>query len=492
MDDGKIIKVDLPDEGPAVVTKLEPKSRPKKRQVQQLSYDGWPEVTGTNYNNELPRRFLFNAKTNDFFDLASRETIPRSALTGLYLNVTTKDAGGKVKAINAADAVLHSPDKTTVLGIGWHPIDAPVIYVGNTPLANTYRAPTLKPASGEPTEWLELMHFIYGEYAELVIQHMAFTVQRPAEKIRWQVMVVSRAKRTGKSSTAAPLKRIFEESHSVISADDIDTGWGDYQFRNKVVIVEELYRPGNKAFFNTIKAGLVNDDFESLNMKGSGVVKQQNIRSYYLFTNHWNAVSFDEDEDKLLVIEAPSKPWGGDFTQYHDEIIQGDLANRVYGYLLSLDVSDFPYAALPVRTEALRKLCEESAPDYQHWMRDALDEQTWPFNRPCIYFEDLRDALRRTGYSRFGNEGIKQELERLGYVNVRAQRRVGGILVKRRIWLPEKLAAIASQAELVCIVDQVTQRPNGEGTIKTEVLDWLTANGFSEWAAVKNPYEKFV
>jgi hypothetical protein len=384
----------------------------------------------------------------------------------------------KLVSIRAADVIGKSREKMVVHNIGWCPRPDEIVEVGTKRVVNTYTGPLIHPAAGVPDVWLDLMNHVYGEYVDLVVGHMAFSVQRPDEKIRWQIMVVSDKKRTGKSSTIAPLKKIFEHEHQVVSADDLDTGWGDFSFGKKVIVVEEVYRPGgSKKFFNQIKAGLVNSDIEALNLKGRGVVRQRNMRSYYLFTNHWNAIAFDLDEDKLLIVAAPDTPWRGCFRAYHRAIEHDDLAGRVYRYLLDYDLGSFPYDRLPVRTPALRRMCEESAPDYQQWIREMIDSRQYPFACPVVTFDYVRRNLKSAGFGRFGNDGIGAALKAAGYVSVKARFQEDGRRSQARVWLPEQLASIATEREMYQM-----RNHNGLDGVAEHLSDvvrkWISSNGY--------------
>lgn len=447
----------------------------------------WPDLTQSNYRDELPRRWVFVAESNTFFDLATYSEISKDALNTQYAHIKYLDPKQNLKSINAAAIVAMSERKNVVSSAGWYPTDDDFYFDDSRRLVNTYRGPALARIKGEPTLWLSLMNHIYGDYAQLVIGHMAFTVQRPAEKIRWQVLVVSEHKRTGKSSTAAPLKRIFANEHQVVSAQDLDNGWGDYEFGNKVILVEELRQPGKgKEFFNRIKAGLVNSDSEMMNLKHRSLVRQRNLRSYYLFTNHWDAVTFDQDEDKLLVVEAPASKWPGSFREYHDAMENGDLAGVVYDFLLSYDLSDFPFDALPVQTAALKRLCRESSADYQDWIREQYEAGESPFDWPCIPADKLREELSKHGYSRFGRTGIQETLKGLGYIYVdcRASTSEGRKRVRR--WIPSGLQLVATQKELYTLaVTNSHDCPYPE--LGNTLREWLIAKEYANKTMMNRP-----
>ena len=433
------------------------------------------EINEANYKTELPERYVYLQQSSDFWDWETFTTIPKVSLSGTYAHIKHKKDDDKLVPIDAAKVVLQSIYKESAHSLGWFPKADKFLTYDKSQHVNTYRGPAIPRKAGEPTLWLDLMHHVYGEQTQLALSHMAFTVQRPDEKIRWQILVVSNKKRTGKTSSIKPLTIIYPKEHSTLSPEDVETGWGDMMISKKVIIIEELYRPNSRAFFNSIKAQLVNDATEQLNMKGGNIVTQQNLRAYYLFTNHWNSIQFDPDEDKLLVVEGPKTPWGDEakFTEYFHALKHGDLAGQVLGYLQDFDLTDFQYQSLPVRTKALERLCRESAPDYAHHLQDSYEDAVIPFESPCVPFEDIRRHLNQENY-KGGNNGVKSALTNLGMEARRISQETKGQRLRYRLWVPTELIAITSNAELI----NISKKRYSD--INPEALAWLHKNGWGD------------
>ena len=396
----------------------------------------YPIVNGSNYSVVLPARYAVISTTGKLFDLQSKQLKNPNGVNAEHGHIITGETDdGKPKYLTASSEIVRSESKINADGLGWIPCDADMVNIDNKRLVNTYLGPIVEPKQGEPTMWLDLMRFIWGEYVDLVTGHMAFTVQYPGKKLRWQVLCVSEKKRTGKSSTCEPLKRIFGGDHQVIDQEDISAGWGDYFFGKKVIVVEELYKPGDKSFFNSIKAGLVNSDLEALNLKGGEIVRQQNYRSYYLFTNHWNAINFDFDEDKLLVVQAPEKPWADDFKPYFEALDDSDLVGQVYRYLLEYDLTGFSWDKLPVRTEALARMCRESMADYKKKLIEWAEGRQYPFNGDYVCADAVKEYLHEKRYNKTGDLGIAEALRSAGYEKYKGQRKIDGkVIPTPRFW----------------------------------------------------------
>jgi hypothetical protein len=337
----------------------------------------------------------------------------------------------------ATTEITRSGRMTTVNGLGWLPVEDTAIfeYEGRT-LANMWKGLPIESAEGDPFLWLELMRHIYAEYADLVIDHMAFSVQRPAEKIRWQVMTFG-TPRTGKTATVRPLERIWGGGCKNVDGNTLGAGWGDYFFKTKVLIAEEVMAEGQRAFFNQLKTKLANDGVEALNIKGQGVVYQRNLYACYMFSNEPGALTFARNEDKLLVIKAPDTPCWDDFSPYYDAVDRGVLAGQVLGYLLQRDVSKFPHGRLPVRTAALAEMVREGAAEFESLIIDGVECRCSPFDTGDVTASEVIDWLVQEHYLKpLGPKAIGGALRRLGWKDVRGYRKVDGeVKVTATVWL---------------------------------------------------------
>jgi hypothetical protein len=337
-----------------------------------------------------------------------------------------KGTKGNPKATSTG---MQSPHKKVADRVGWRPDSTEIFLLDDLRLANTYRGISVSPQPDPEgiAEWLALCSHIYGEYLDLVLDHFAFSLQRPLTKIRWQVLVLGET-RTGKSMTAEPVKRIWGEAGGTISPQDAKKGWGDVYFRRKMLTFEEVYQPGDPAFFNALKPMLANDGLMQLDIKGKSQITQENLFSMYLFTNHADALHLDADDDKLLVIKAPpaSQRWDGDrYVALGRRIDDGSILPGVLHFLLTRDVSRFKYAQLPVRTAALAEMVAAGRADYQQAMLELLEGNAAPFDGPVVYFQDVRRALKELNY-KFGDKGLREALSKAGMKPYRGFKKING------------------------------------------------------------------
>lgn len=318
------------------------------------------------------QRYIFLTGENMYWDKVKKMAIKKEALDTLWGHIYT----GTRTRPKLSKVLERSPNRVNVDSIGFHTINTDVFGFEGLTYANMYRPPSLEPRVGSVDLWLHLMTHIYGQYADLVIDHMAYTVQKPENKITWQVLVYGKP-RTGKTLSVEPIRHIFGSACKTVNVV-IDEKYDDAYVGSKVVIFEEIW--GDRRNYNHLKSKLANSNIETLNPKSKSKVAQMNRYAMYMFSNHEDALSIDRDGDKLLVIEGPDRALDASFyTQYATEIDNGDLANRVYAFLLARDVSSFSHGRLPVRTAAAMAMVDAAAPEAESAIQDAIESSEEPF-----------------------------------------------------------------------------------------------------------------
>lgn len=325
---------------------------------------------------------IITLKRGGFYCLDEHCIVPSATtLDGCYGHLQLRSGGAKPRRLKPSEFLAQSPDKQVVYGPGWLPGGSKIIKLDGRSYVNTYLPISIEPVAGNVDQWLELVRHIYGAHADLVLDHMAFTVQRPEEKIRWAVIVIGK-QRTGKSLVLRPLVKLFGSAGLSITPDNTDTNWGDVYFQKKVLAYEELYRPGDRTFMNKLKLRVSNDDIELLNLKGKGQVAQKNVASIYGFTNEHDAMHLTERElEKFLIVEGPGKIYTDEgkaeqfYKQLGAKIDKGNMVGRVYRYLLDRSVDNFSYHRMPVAaTEMFNQVTASSKPSWVQIFEEKLEQ----------------------------------------------------------------------------------------------------------------------
>lgn len=316
-----------------------------------------------------------------------------------------------------ANIVNFSGGKQVAQGLGWQPTDLKFFQYSHKTYVNTNTPPQIVPVAGDVTPWLILMNHIYGDYAHLVLRHMAFTLQYPAKKIRWQIMTWGKP-RTGKSFTLVPLIKILGNSAGDVTNEMLEAGWDDIWSQKKVVVFNEIMQ-GNKAdskkVFNHLKSKFSDDSVEHLNIKGGGVMLQQNYYSMYMFSNYEDALMFDVNQEKLLVIESPDHKLEEGFYKELDRLVNTEkFIAACYHFLLNIDVSEFEYSKLPVTTQAAHNMAAAAKHDYELTITEWIEDEVEVFKTGVFKFKDLKNCLV-DNHIRCSDKNIARVLEDNGY-----------------------------------------------------------------------------
>jgi len=410
---------------------------------------------------EAARWLIKNIVTlpNFYYDLATHAVFNTDKKLNAYyghLWVIGETPAGRPTTIKPAEQLAANPDKLTAQNLCWQPIKekdfTPILWLDDVRMVNTFKPLKITPIVDDVSEWLQLVKHICGDYADLVLDHMAFTVQHPEEKIAWQVLVIGKP-RTGKTAIFMPLVQIYGESASIVKGDDVKTGWGDAFYQKKVVLIEEVYDYDAK-MFNSLKPKLSNYGIEYLNMKGAKPIAQPNVYSIYMLTNKAAPFQMDENEGKLLVIKAPDNKIYGEGEDSKDFY---DLLHRLYkapeytracfGYLMERDVSKFCSGTLPVRTQALLDTCEESKADFVKLLEELIMENAEPFCNQSFKMRDVKAVLRQHHMTP-GDKGVGTVLRDLGYEPCKGQRKISGKNATLSFWALEKDVEGMSSREL--------------------------------------------
>jgi hypothetical protein len=352
--------------------------------------------------DELTARFAFMINNDRFYDTMSHTWHSRLSLNTRWARppMVDEESGRTVPRVKPTVLLERSGKLVVISGLSWHPsIDKVIEYEGKK-FYNTFKPWQAEAVAGDLTDWFTVCHHVWGEHTDAVLDWMAFSLQYPETKIKWQVLVHG-APRTGKTLAAKPWLRLFESAGQEVSQELVSAGWGDIYFKKKALTFEEVWAPQNRGFFNSLKSKLVNDNMEAINIKGQPITYQQNLYSIYMCSNHIDALMFSADDDKLLVIQAPDQRLPDEeyaklATQTNS--IDTPLMKAVYSHLMSRDVENFDYGKLPVRTDAAVAMAENSASEFEEDLAEALKVGLVPFERKAVTRRELVSYLKESRF----------------------------------------------------------------------------------------------
>jgi hypothetical protein len=396
---------------------------------------GW-DVSQSEESAELDK-FMNNIvtlKAGGYVELDTMTQLTSGAtLNAVYGHLEMYGDDGKRK--QPANWLGKQADKQVAAAVMWEPVEELFLHRHGETYVNCYKKERVEEVNRPDLlkAWFTLVDHIFGEHMDYVLDHLAFSIQNPDTKIRWQILVVG-VPRTGKTMAFKIPLMAMGDNANIVSGEDLKRGWGDIWLGKKMMLIEELY-DFDKGIVNDLKPKFANDNVESINPKGKGLVMQRNLYSMYMLTNHHDAVAMNANEDKLLVIESPKY-------RLDDEIYntigfnEKETAAAVYHYLAKRDVSKFQHQFLPVRTAALLKMCEASQSDHVKRMWDVLTEFAEDDETPeqVIVMEELVAYLKEDS-PKVSGKNLAGVLRSAGWDDYRINvKNDDDKWVKRRIW----------------------------------------------------------
>lgn len=412
------------------------------------SFTGIPDNTnGDRSDRDMLLEDIVVLRQKGFYNIARRTYNPNQhSLNMEYGHLDIVNANGQ--PILPTTILARASRKLTAEARCWVPDSGQFVDISSLTYVNTYSREQVATVD-KPllvNAWLKLVRHICGEHSDLVIDHMAYSIQHPGKKIRWQILVYG-APRTGKTLVFRPLVEAMQGNAGTVSADNMEAGWGNVYLHKKVLLVEEVFQY-DRRMFNKLKTKLANSDFEQLNIKGESPVGQKNVYSMYMLTNHDDAIAMDVDEDKLLVLEAPASQL--DRSVYETIGDNPDTPAAVYTYLRSRDVSKFCNDMLPVRTEAMVKMVKKAMTNREQLLEEMMEDGIKPFDKSIIQLDTLIMELRNMDADAT-RKSVSKDLRKRGYAMYLGQKKVEGTNLAVRFWGPVAELDGLTAAELYAV-----------------------------------------
>jgi len=150
-----------------------------------------------------------------------------------------------------------------------------------------------------------------------------------------------------------------------------------------------------------------------------------------MLSNNADALRFDEDQDKLLVLESPAPSWPPEVYNAIGKSMKGTaFLGAFYFFMLHRDVSTFQHSALPVRTEATIAMSKWNIEDRELDIVEAIDGGMVPFHRDVVTYSEINDWLKGRGMQTMGNRRLSPLLLSKGWIICKGRKR------EEEKWLP--------------------------------------------------------
>ena len=302
------------------------------------------------------------------------------------------------------------------------------------------------PASGSVSDtdvapWLDMCAFVVPDARERmhVLDFLAWTIQRPGEKINHALVIGSTNEGLGKDTLIEPVRAAVGRKYvREISPQHLARDFNGWLVGAKLIVVQEMHNFERKATMNRLKP-LVAAPPAALhvNAKFRSEFFVPNIVSMIFFTNEEDALALNKGERRYFVTWNDADPlersryaalWGW----LHSG--GADLAAR---WLMDRDISAFDAKGQAPGTQAKENMRKEARGPLWEWVEDGIAEGAFPFDRDLLRVEDMIAAapewVRAKG-ARPSPQKLTKVLGHCGAKILSDRVRVPGAANPTRIW----------------------------------------------------------
>lgn len=380
-----------------------------------------------------PKDYVFMKGSGTYYELSTSTDMSSSSLDSLWLS---EHSGGKgdPKASRLFDL---SKDRETMTADGflWMPdtlcqVPPRVIKHDGRQLINEWRGLALSPIEGDISPWLALIEYLIPDahQRKCVIQWMTNLFTNIGSKPSWQLLIRG-SLRNGKDSLIRPLAQILgSRGASDIRGEDIDAGWGDPFYAKKLTVFQEIWRPNDRQFANTLKTycAPTATGTRDYNIKKGGVKSGIDCSAVIGMSNHRACLAVDQGEERYFVIDCFIPPLEADFYRAYYAWLDAGGAGALLHYLLNdVCMKDFNAGKLPFLTEGAAELMTLARPDFEHAIEDLIAESKGVFALPVFTFDQAKEFLLAKGH-KMGRNSLSTALANTGYFKHKGVKKVSG------------------------------------------------------------------
>ena len=379
-------------------------------------------------------QYILHKPTGTFFDTNSGQFVPKHGL-----DMAHRHAFPGVRGTPLISTVLvSSPDLIVVDERTWHPIPwregdqkyaAPmgqdaVLERGGVRCVNTWRGYALEPRRGDVSPWLDFIKMVVPDKRlhEHIVDRIAFDVQFPDKKCGWHIVIVG-THGAGKDMMLMPLMRIFGPAVGKISDMAAKSGYEDEYVDKKVIHYEEASHLKGSAYERMKSFTTAAPDVPMfLNKKGQGKVLTYPLWSFYLTTNHEDALKLEATERRWLVVRARDRRMPYEESKGFVDWLNTGGAEAVFDFLLRRDLTHFNPDTIETEANALKDMVEASAEPWEnaleaYFTTDAGEEL---MKSGLINYHTLFNTVRREEGVFMTQHDVKLWVQRnLGWQQVR-------------------------------------------------------------------------
>lgn len=433
------------------------------KEVEAVEAEGGEVEIARDDDNFDLLRYIYLPDENKFYDILTTNRITPDALKSQYL----RNMPG---TRNNPSAPTHfhtnrNADLSIADGVAWLPMSMKkprrseiIIDFAGRRLVNSWRGAAVGlGVPGDVSPWLDHAEYLIPDEQErnAVLDYLAFMLQNPAEKPGFTILHRG-GQGIGKDLFLKPVVYGLGPGNAgSAKVDQIVNGWGDYVAGRKFLIMEEVDKAQKRSVNNALKTILAPTatGAMTLNIKGKGVITQQDCVVTYMMTNKKNPLTLEKDDRRYLVVNSLVQKREPEYYRRIDLWYAEGGVERVFHYLLNRDISHFNAKVLPFEAAGTAELKDSGRYDYEIMISELVAENKAPFNLGVFTLSTLKNEMKHHDLHVVVSS-LVEAVEDNGFVCLRGTKKIDGkvkntpkFFVSAEVAGAQKLGAAAANFE---------------------------------------------
>jgi hypothetical protein len=460
---------------------------PAKRRAEQLAENARigaeqiePALPAVLTLGEMEDRLVYIGSNGAVVDSATHRVRKKDAAAGEYaasVHSYKDPKTGKAKKTAALGAWIGSRDRKTVDVLAWVPgapqiCTPPEIIDGGTRAFNMWRGIAV---NEPPDDWREraapfVEHLIYLVPIEAerrrFIQWIAHMIRHPETLPHTAYLFVTDQTGIGRNALASVLVRVLcgYVAAGVDIAAILDGKFNGRLSQKLLAIVDEVreglgerrYQRGERL------KSLITEEHRQIDVKYGLQSVEKNCCRWLMFSNHIDALPFENTDRRVIVIANPTERRSPDYyTRFYGLIDDPAFIASVRAYLDAVDLSDFKPGEHAPMNAAKSKALAELMSDTDRAVIDFRDS----FTNNLTTRQSIKAYVQMQHRLTPNENHLTKAIARAGMVNTGRRVTIGNtkqsvVIVRNGMWTPEMVNDASGEA----LVSVITGTPGTPGT----------------------------
>ena len=337
--------------------------------------------------DELNEQYAVCRNPDVVVELATGNLYKRNSFTDLIEAPRTVFINDKPAPV--ARLWIKSHERTIVDTIAYKPGEDKL---KGTDYYNSWRDDGVRPLApppdheGSPEDWVEPFLRVYKNAVpdtlcrQLLLDSMAYIVQNRGARMEKSFLLIGDKQGTGKSLMVQVMGKIVGRSNfASIGESDFRSDFNSAYTAKEVVLMDDIYKMNETGMAKLKRC--ITDETIMVNPKGVQQYEIENHAVYFLTSNEYVALPFDDNDRRILTVHFDPTVHHPTGSKWWDEYLgwlnDGGYA-KIRWWLGQLDITKFNPNFLPPMTQAKRHMIQASMSPEEQWVQDLVDDPDIP------------------------------------------------------------------------------------------------------------------